>query len=182
MLKLPPWARKINLAYGAGKRHEKKVCIMQFVSAISPQDLPNKGRDGNWWSDVPNCVNHQLSDFMIGVNDGVDSYERNKLLAFAPRFLGTDAFSDEDIHQENIKFLKEVGVKTIETKLGAQSSLHSVRKWASVAKPAGTGLTYVDNICTYLDYVLPQKPLLTPSWDQAKESFLDEAPEPLATR
>src|SRR5437868_2231933 len=115
-LKIPSWLKKFN-APASGDHQPKaeiyvdldaefnrEACIMEVVNLISPKY--------EVWGTDAKCVNDGLASLAIEINDNIDrDKDRQKILKFAPRFLGTaykkNAKQIRDaIDEWSVKFLK----------------------------------------------------------------------------
>lgn len=76
----PTLSKKVD---GTVKKDYRQACIMEFVNLISPKyDI---------WGTDASCVDESLTSWAITFNDSIEKdSDREKLLKFAPRFLGTD--------------------------------------------------------------------------------------------
>jgi hypothetical protein len=59
---------------------ESGACVMEMVSFIA----------GENWTDMPECVQHDIARLAQQVNDFVSDDNRNKIAHMIPRFIGTD--------------------------------------------------------------------------------------------
>ena len=76
----------IKLAKGSHKGDaDGPYCVMEWVSIFADEAKPGQQ------TDHPKCTSPVLANFAIAMNDRLDDAERQTLLPFIPRLVGTSA-------------------------------------------------------------------------------------------
>jgi hypothetical protein len=69
----------IQLDHGSHRNYDEGHCAMEVVAALA-----NLGH-----TDAPECASEVLRDYTVGLNDSWDATQRQKLIPFLPRMIGT---------------------------------------------------------------------------------------------
>ncbi len=126
-LRLPP------LKHGAHSSPEAGVCAMEMVAFL--ERLPH--------SDAPECTCPVIAAYVRGINDMLPDGERNRLLPYLPRLVGTVAPQHQQARAEYLTWqavrvfapmaLRAVGLYDHAAKLEAQTDLRDATRAAADA-------------------------------------------------
>ena len=129
-LRLPPLKR------GAHSSPEAGVCAMEMVAFL--ERLPH--------SDAPECTCPVIAAYVRGINDMLPDGERNRLLPYLPRLVGTVAPQHQQARAEYLTWqavrvfapmaLRAVGLYDHAAKLEAQTDLRDAAYAADAAAAA----------------------------------------------
>ncbi len=131
-LRLPP------LKHGAHSSPEAGVCAMEMVAFL--ERLPH--------SDAPECTCPVIAAYVRGINDMLPDGERNRLLPYLPRLVGTVAPQHQQARAEYLTWravrvfapmaLRAVGLYDHAAKLEAQTDLRDATRAAADAAAYAT--------------------------------------------
>lgn len=110
-----PWLRK-----GKGESPQDGGCILQVIDWI----------DRCEWTDDPPCVHPVLASLAIRVNDCTSDEQRQKLLALAPRLMGTgDSVGDPEVDIGLALCAVEYVLPLVEGDRTAKIAVAAARAW-----------------------------------------------------